>query len=181
MSDLFTENREAPVASGVWGEEASWEIYLSSQVPPAELCTAVACVAIANASKGEVVLTRNQRGWEILAGHIDEGETPEEALAREAIEEGGFVITRMMPFCYREITALGPQAASGREASYPYPTSYMPYFVAFTDVQIGAFTGIEIIETRTFTAAERQELLVRGEISKMEHKIIELGLASIAA
>jgi 8-oxo-dGTP diphosphatase len=90
---------------GSWSENTSWELYKSPSLPSSTLCTAVMCVAIKD---GKVVLARSQRGWGMLGGHIEDGETLEEALRREALEEGGFVIERYSPFAVRKISSLTP-------------------------------------------------------------------------
>ena len=174
---MYMENiNNVPIATGKWGESFSWEINLSPEVPPAELCTAVACVAITDLDTGEVVLTRNHRGWEILAGHIEDGESVLEALSREALEEGGFDISKAVPFGYRKVTSLAEPATIGREAKYPHPTSYIAYFFAYTNSPIQEITGEEIVESRTFAPKERDELAQAGELKEIEQLLIGLGL-----
>ena len=42
---------------------------------------------------GQVLLLRNERGeWELPGGRIDDGETPQDCLAREFMEELGLVV-----------------------------------------------------------------------------------------
>ncbi len=42
---------------------------------------------------------RKRETWEIPGGHIDEGETPDEAASRELMEETGAVKFEIKPFC----------------------------------------------------------------------------------
>lgn len=168
---------EKPVAVGAWGNNYTWEILSSVDTPPVELTTAVACVALVGKNEG-VVLTRNQRGWEVLAGHIEPGESPKEALCREALEEGGYTVSSATPFGYRKITALERPLRGSRESAYPYPTSYIAYFYAQTNSPIGLATGKEIIESKVFTKDELQSLADAGMLNQMEHTIIKLGLSA---
>ena len=44
--------------------------------------------------RGRVLLLRNERGeWELPGGRLDDGETPEEAVAREIREETGLMVS----------------------------------------------------------------------------------------
>lgn len=69
---LTAENNPSNlVDSGLWQPSgAKWEFWRSAELPPPELCSAIALVAIMNLERNEVVLTRNQRGWETIAGGV---------------------------------------------------------------------------------------------------------------
>src|SRR5437868_12939512 len=92
---MITPNSNLPIKTleGQWDNNISWEFYLSDGLPDSQLCSAVYCLAINETNPEKIVLARNRRGWEMLGGHLDPGETIEEALVREAIEEGGFYST----------------------------------------------------------------------------------------
>lgn len=164
------------VANGNWGESITWEMYASSEQPPEELTTAVAGVALAHKT-GHIVLTRNQRsGWEVLAGHVEPGESVKTTLIREAFEEGGFTVTESLPIGYRKITAKQRPLPDSRGANYPYPTSYIAYFLVRTDRPNSTPTGEEILESRSFSPEELRHLVRDGELSEIEYTIINLGL-----
>jgi len=95
------------ILEGAWDSNQSWALYQDTKMPDVKLCTAVYCLAILPDTK-QVVLTRNNRGWEMLGGHIEPGETIEEAMVRECIEEGGFTPETYALFGYRKITAKTP-------------------------------------------------------------------------
>jgi ADP-ribose pyrophosphatase YjhB (NUDIX family) len=91
---------------GNWSEKIAWELYVGTKLPPAELCTAAFCLAINNDRK--IVLMRAERGWSLLGGHIEEGETVEEAVIRESQEEGGFTPDQLQQFAFRKIISSEP-------------------------------------------------------------------------
>ncbi|MDB5178294.1 MAG: hypothetical protein JWN01_237 [Patescibacteria group bacterium] len=139
------------IKTGDWGKNVTWELYTASTPPPTELCTAVMCVAI---TRDKIRLARSQRGWGMLGGHIEEGETPEDALRREALEEGGFTIDSYQLFAIREITHLTPAPHPQAGKTYPFPVSYMAYYWATTDQALALHYGEEIIESASFTISE---------------------------
>lgn len=137
------------IAEGRWGDNISWEFHLSDTTPDPDLCTAVYCLAIAGTNPERIVLARNKRGWEMLGGHIEPGEQIEEALLREAVEEGGFYATYYKQFGYRKVIAQEPVANDHHGGHYP-PVAYIPHFFATTDRELIAPTGEEIFEASVF-------------------------------
>ena len=77
------------VSEGVWPDGTTWQY---------ESCASDATLPYPQAVFGlhftdtAVLLTKNQRGWDIPGGHIEPGETPAAALRRELLEECGFTI-----------------------------------------------------------------------------------------
>lgn len=150
----MTEATQRRIISGNWGESISWELSETSTLPPAELCTAVMCVAI---NDNRVILACSERGWGMLGGHIEDDESLDEVLRREALEEGGFVIERSQLFAVRRITSTVPE--TGRPGkSYPFPISYMTYYWATTTRSLQAPTGEEILESGSFSIDELDAL-----------------------
>jgi len=167
MSDSLRDKEL--VLKGRWGVDIAWEFFLSRTMPPEDLCTAIACVAIAD-DDDNVILARNNRGWEILGGHIEEGEDVVQALQREALEEGGFVVNGYQLFGHRKVTALRKVPHDQREGHYPFPVSYIPHFVAVTDHKLLEPTGTDAFESGTFSHQEIKDL----GVSTLE--IIQFGI-----
>lgn len=162
------------ISNGDWGDGISWEFYLAEDLPQEELCTAVFCLAFHEDNK--VVLTRTKRGWEMLGGHLEPGETLKEAFFREAHEEGGYVPERYKLFGYRKITAQKPiLARAGRE--YPYPVSYIPHYIAWSNLPLEAVHGEdgEVLERGVFKVDELDGLEMN------EILIVQAGLWSLGA
>lgn len=73
-------------------------VYLSfihadkAQLIDKKLVSSVHCFPLKNNS---VLFTLNPRGIDIIGGHVDDGETPEQAMRREAMEEGCIKINAM--------------------------------------------------------------------------------------
>lgn len=167
----MTEPDKTLIGVGDWGENISWELYETHALPPAELCTAVMCVAV---TEEKVVLARSERGWGMLGGHIEEGETLDAALRREAREEGGFIIDEYQLFAVRKITAK-VQASQRVGVAYPFPNSYIAYYWATTNQTLQAPTGEEILESGSFALDEIDAL------NTSDQSVIEAGWKAYAS
>lgn len=154
------------IGKGAWGDNLAWEVYETTTPPPAELCTAVMCVAV---REGKVVLARSVRGWGMLGGHIEDGESLEEALKREALEEGGFRIDNYGQFAVRKIVAKTPVSHERSSKAYPFPVSYITYYWATTSAPLVAPEGEEVLESGTF---EQEEI---GALETPDQAVIEAG------
>jgi len=138
------------VDAGVWRDGGvGWELHSSSILPSPEDCTAAFCVAITR--HGKIVLAREERGWGMIGGHIEDHETIEQALVRECLEEGGFIVTSPVLFGYRKIIASQPVAHPTPGKAYPFPVSYIAYYYATTDKELSVPTEREVLEIREFT------------------------------
>ncbi|WP_336208657.1 NUDIX hydrolase [Nonomuraea sp. LPB2021202275-12-8] len=93
--------------------------------------TVTSAFALVLDSAGRTLLThvdRPGRGWEIPGGHLDPGETPVRAAARELAEETGLRLepSQLSVFAWHRIELLSPPPAG-----YPYPAlAYMVMFAA---------------------------------------------------
>jgi ADP-ribose pyrophosphatase len=113
---------------------------------------------------GHVILIRQfrypvQRAlWELPAGGVDEGETPEAAARRECHEEIGLV-----PDTVVRLGAFHPTPG--------YCDEEMIFFRASglnETSEVAAVDEDEDIEPRTFTIPEAREMIRRGEITDMK-------------
>lgn len=146
------------ILTGKWDDNQSWTLYQDKMLPNPTRCTAVYCLAILPETK-QVVLTRNHRGWEMLGGHIEPGETIDEALLRECMEEGGYTAEEYQLFGYRKITAKVPVPHNQNEGSfYPFPHGYIPHFIATSSLPLQAPSGAEIYERKAFSFEELEVL-----------------------
>ena len=92
------------------------------------------------------------RGWEIPAGKIDEGESPEQAAARELLEETGH---RAASFDY-----LGEYFPSQGSANLKFHA-----FVARGVAPVGAIQDTnEVIGLKWFTPAEIRAMIAQNEL-----------------
>ena len=120
---------------------------------------------------GHIILIRQFRYpiqrwlWELPAGSVDEGETPEVAARRECHEEIGLV-----PDTLVRLGAFHPTPG--------YCDEEMIFFRASglnETNEVAAVDEDEDIEPRTFTIPEAREMIRRGEITDMK-TVVGLGL-----
>jgi len=113
---------------------------------------------------GHIVLVRQYRYpidrflWELPAGSVDEGETPEDAARRECHEEIGLV-----PSTVVRLTALFPTPGYCDEEMVFFRVSGLETPTAQAHVDED-----EDIEAKTFELREAREMVRRGEIVDMK-------------
>ena len=151
--------------------EVSFALHQGGMSPPVHRMNLkrklAAALLLDNPSKGTVVLVRQFRysslehdtGWltEVIAGLIDEGETAEQAIRREAVEEAGYEVGAV-----EEVTTFytTPGICSERIALF--------YGVTTTAEPVAAGGGLaaegEDIEVLELPYAEAFAMIDRGEI-----------------
>lgn len=149
--------------TGEWNENTSWEFYLSDQLPDATQCAAVYCLAILNNGQ-QIVLTQNYRGWEMPGGHVEPGETIEQALTRECLEEAGFAVANYSLYGIQKVSSKNPVPNNHHGGNYPL-VAYCPFFIVETDLPLRAPTGPkeEILGYRAYTLQEIYKLHINHE------------------
>jgi ADP-ribose diphosphatase len=120
---------------------------------------------------GRIILIRQYRYpinawlWELPAGSVDEGETPEQAAARECHEEIG-----LLPSTIVRLSALYPTPGYCDEEMIFFRVSSLE-----EPPEAAAVDEDEDIEAREFELREAREMVRRGEIVDMK-TIVGLGL-----
>lgn len=100
-------------------------VFITDQMPDRPFIT---CSFVLAFEQDKVLLTNlNARGWDIPGGHIELGETPEEAARRELYEETGVHINELHVLGYEIIRLLGDKPDGYK---YPFPDSYMVFYWA---------------------------------------------------
>jgi 8-oxo-dGTP diphosphatase len=128
-------------------------IVLSSQLPPDEMLA----TALVLAFDRDRLLQTNlaARGWDIVGGHIEPGESPEEAARREAYEEAGARLGELHLLGYQRLRLLGPRPPMYR---YSYPDSYQVFYWAQIEVLDEFIPTEEARERALFAPDDAHEL-----------------------
>lgn len=97
-----------------------------------------------------VLALHTSRGWTIPGGHLEPGESAEDAMHREALEEAGITVADGILFAHEEIE---PHDGIAADPKYAVP-AYQVFFVARLVAQ-GRITALhECTEARLFSPAE---------------------------
>ena len=109
--------------------KATVETYLSDVLPPLELCPSSYALVFKDGALLQTDLREGERPKRMLdipGGHIDKGETPEQAVVRETLEETGVKIKPTKLVAYKKIII---NSIKPDNYKYPYPVSYMLYYL----------------------------------------------------
>ena len=139
----------------------------TSEMPPGENISAAHCLGFDH--HGRVLLARHvERDWTIPGGHVEPGESPEEAVHRETIEEAAAVIRQPELVAVERIELLDGDP----DPRYPVP-AFQVFFVA-TVVQLDTLVpNAECTESRLFSQQE-----ARGLPGWMDHNAPLFDVAS---
>jgi 8-oxo-dGTP diphosphatase len=108
---------------------------ISDHLPEQHLIT---CSFVLAFSDDDIVLTDlHARGWDIPGGHIEAGESAEEAVLRELYEETGATILPPELLGYVMIEMFGEKPENYK---YPFPKNYMAFYwskiIRLDDIQV---------------------------------------------
>lgn len=134
---------------------------LSSDLPPTDLIT----TAFVFAFDGDRLLLTHlkDRGWDLPGGHIEQGETPEQAARREVFEETGARLNQLTCFAHVHMHIDAPKPNDNK---YPYPDSYMIFYWALVDT-LEPFTETPEADNRELFDPEnaRQRDYIKNNLS----------------
>lgn len=112
----------------VWGgTDNRLTTFLGDDTPPLDLVTAAFALAFTSEGLLLVRSARPGRDWEAPGGHRDDGESPEQAALREAMEEASAeieLVARIGYVCFEDLHPVQ------RDFLHPYPQSYMIFYAA---------------------------------------------------
>ena len=105
--------------------ESEMFIVKDEQIPPIELIVTVHTLCF----KEDKILMAlvDDRGWDFPGGHIEPGESLEEALIREIYEETGASIKNTKPVAHLKLNVLSQKPHNW---NYPYPVGYLLFYYA---------------------------------------------------
>jgi 8-oxo-dGTP pyrophosphatase MutT (NUDIX family) len=128
-------------------------IVLSSQLPPDEMLSTALVLAF---DRDRLLQTKlAARGWDIVGGHIEPGESPEGAARREAYEEAAARLRELHLLGYQRLRLLGPRPAMYR---YSYPDSYQVFYWAQIEALDEFIPTEEAQERALFAPDDAQKL-----------------------
>lgn len=130
-------------------ENSALELWLSQELPDLNKTSSAFIMAF----KDEKVILANvySRGWDVPGGHIENSETPEEAMQRELFEETGASLLVSSLMGYSKISISGKKPSG---YNYPYPESYMPIYWGMIDNISEPSASMEVGKAKLFSEYE---------------------------
>lgn len=136
--------------------ESTLEMFISDEMPPAHECSSVYAFVFKESALLQTDLREGERPirqLDIPGGHIDPGETPEEAVIRETLEETGVRIEQPRLIAYAKVTIDSGKPENYR---YAYPVSYILFYKADAYKEL-PFEGNEEVYGRVWLPKDEYE------------------------
>lgn len=144
------------IENGKWSNSTEFYLYESDESFDESKATAVFAIV---ENKGKIVLTKTKRNeWEPLGGHIEEGESIEDAMKRECLEEGGVKITNYIRIGFSEALNTEDILDDDGNIKYPKGSTYIPLYVASSEEKTYKPTGIEVEKAGFFSPSEVEKM-----------------------
>ena len=127
LDQILSRHQRVSQATAEWrgGVELEYSGYLCSETPRADLVSSVRAIVF---REDLVLVMRNLDGISIVpGGRVEEGETHEETLHRELLEEAGVEIKMMDQIGLVHLRHTTPKPEN---YPYPYPDFLWPVYVA---------------------------------------------------
>jgi len=118
-----------------WGDNSYVSFEATEHLPAPEL-TSIAGGFVFHEDK-LVLANIPGRGWEIIGGRIDIGETPEQTFRREALSQIGCDLSHVKMIGVVRIEHMGPEPPN---CPYPFPVGYGVQFIGIVD-NLTSFEG----------------------------------------
>jgi len=143
----------------------------SNKLPAVELITSVFTLCFSGNKL--LMINHDERGWDLPGGHIEPGESLEEALRREVLEEAGATLSEYKRFFHVKTQLNGPKPP---EWKYPYPVCYMVCYLSKLD-SLNEFKGeFETSDRALLTPEEAKKTTwVKGSLKLYEMALAEIG------
>lgn len=121
------------LCEGEWRAGVTWKFF--SGIFSGDnhyVCAGAAIVFSTDLLTVLLIYNTKREQWEIPGGHIEPGESPEEGCIREVFEEGGVVLSNIIPFGFRCISDSTGAINPSTGLAYPQP-SHSIYYAAISD------------------------------------------------
>jgi 8-oxo-dGTP pyrophosphatase MutT (NUDIX family) len=154
-----------------WTESESQIEFIPTSIFDLDL--PVTTVKIYATDNAQLLLTKVGRGWDLPGGHIEKGETPEQALTREIQEETGGTIRTIKPIGYLKITNVKENELNRR-----YPKVSCTLIYAGSGIHLendGSSLGFEATERGLVSFEELQNY--HHNWTKLKQQILEYAVS----
>lgn len=143
---------------GVWPDGTTWKYYEDgdfTQLSP----QAAFGVYVKNSA---ILLTLNQRGWDIPGGTKEATETILETMVREVLEEGGLVVSSQQPIGYLLISLPDTDGVEVCVAGYNIDTNQPVQAITGTECDAAKLCDLDGDELRSSSKQQLINFIVRN-------------------